>query len=32
MRFSRTDFVPLLVIVAGGVIGASFTFGALGKL
>ena len=29
MRFSRTDFVPLLAIVAGGVIGASFTFGAL---
>ncbi len=29
MRFSRTDFVPLLVIVAGGVMGASFTFGAL---
>ncbi len=29
MRLSRADFVPLLTIVAGGVIGASFTFGAL---
>ncbi len=29
MTLSRTDFVPLLAIVAGGVMGASFTFGAL---
>ena len=29
MRLSGADFVPLLTIVAGGVIGASFTFGAL---
>ncbi len=29
MRFSRTDFVPLLAIIVGGTIGASFTFRAL---
>ena len=29
MRLSRRDFVPLSAVVAGGVIAASFTFGAL---
>jgi hypothetical protein len=29
MRFSRTDLFPILTIIAGGVIGASFAFGAL---
>ena len=29
MGLSRTDLLPVLAIVAGGVIGASFTFGAL---
>lgn len=29
MRLSRTDFVPLTAIIAGGAIGASLTFGAL---
>jgi len=31
MRLSRTDFAPLLAIVAGGVIGASLSFGLLGR-
>ena len=31
MRLSRTDFVPVLAIVAGGVIGASLSFGLLGS-
>ena len=31
MRLSRTDFVPVLAIVAGGVIGASLSFGFLGQ-
>ena len=31
MRLSRTDFVPVLAIVAGGVIGASLSFGFLGS-
>ncbi len=31
MRLSRRDFVPLLTIVAGGVIGASLSFGLLGS-
>ena len=30
MRLSRTDFVPLMAIVAGVVIGASLSFGFLG--
>ncbi len=29
MRLSRTDFFPILTIIAGGIIGASFAFGAL---
>ncbi len=29
MRLSRTDFVPVLAIVAGGVIGASLSFSFL---
>ena len=29
MRLSRTDLVPVLAIVAGGVIGASLSFGLL---
>ena len=29
MRLSRTDLIPVLAIVAGGVIGASFSFGFL---
>ena len=31
MRFSRTHLVPVLAIVAGGVIGASFSFGVLAR-
>ena len=31
MRLSRIDLVPLLTIVAGGVIGASLSFGLLGR-
>ena len=31
MRLSRTDFVPVLAIVAGGVLGASLTFGFVGS-
>ena len=31
MRLSRTDFVPVLAIVTGGVIGASLSFGFLGS-
>ncbi len=31
MRLSRTDFVPLMSIVAGGVIGASLSIGLLGR-
>ena len=31
MRLSRTDLVPVLAIVAGGVIGASLSFGFLGS-
>ncbi len=31
MRLSRTDFFPLLTIVAGGVIGASLSFSFLGS-
>ena len=31
MRLSRTDFVPVLAIVAGGVVGASLSFGLLGS-
>ena len=31
MRLSRTDLVPVLTIVAGGVIGASFTFSFLSR-
>ena len=31
MRLSRTDFVPVLAIVAGGMIGASLSFGFLGS-
>ena len=31
MRLSRTDLVPVLVIVAGGALGASFSFGLLGS-
>ena len=31
MKLSRADFVPLLTIVAGGVIGASLSFGFLGS-
>jgi hypothetical protein len=31
MRLSRTDFFPVLTIIAGGVIGASLTFGVLGS-
>ena len=31
MRLSRTDLVPVLAIVAGGVIGASLSFGFLGR-
>ena len=31
MRLSRSDFVPVLAIVAGGMIGASLSFGLLGS-
>ena len=31
MKLSRTDFVPLLTIMAGGVLGASLSFGFLGQ-
>ena len=31
MRLSRTDFIPVLTIVAGVVIGASLSFGFLGS-
>ncbi len=31
MRLSRTDFVPVLAIVAGGALGASLSFGFLGS-
>ena len=31
MRLSRTDFVPVLAIVAGGLIGASLSFSFLGQ-
>jgi len=31
MRFSRTDLLPVLTIVAGGVIGASLSIGFLGS-
>ena len=31
MRLARADFVPLLAIVAGGVIGASLAFSFLGS-
>ncbi len=31
MRLSRTDLVPVLAIVAGGVIGASLSFSLLGS-
>ena len=31
MRFSRTDFVALLAIIAGGTIGASFTLRVLSR-
>ncbi len=31
MRLSRTDLVPVLAIVAGGVVGASLSFGFLGS-
>ena len=31
MRFSRTDLVPVLAIVAGGMIGASLSIGFLGS-
>ena len=31
MKLSRTDLVPVLVIVAGGVIGASLSFSFLGS-
>lgn len=31
MKLSRTDLVPVLAIVAGGVIGASLSFGFLGS-
>ena len=31
MRLSRTDLVPVLVIVAGGALGASFSFGLFGS-
>ncbi len=31
MRLSRTDFVPVLAIVAGGVVGASLSFSFLGS-
>ena len=32
MRLSRTDLLPLLTIMAGGVLGASLSFGFLGLL
>ena len=31
MRLSRTDFVPLLAIIAGGIIGASLSFSVLAR-
>ncbi len=31
MKLSRTDLVPLLAIVAGGVVGASLSFSFLGQ-
>ena len=31
MRLSRTDLIPVMTIVAGGVIGASLSFGLLGS-